>query len=44
MTPPKVGFLKPNKVFGAQKSFFRSLKTQKKFFGSLKTQKSFLGP
>ena len=22
MTPPKVGFLRPNKVVGAQKSFF----------------------
>ena len=29
MTPPKVRFLKPNKVLGAQKTFFGPPKTQK---------------
>ena len=29
MTPPKVGFLRPIKVFWAQKSFFGPPKTQK---------------
>ena len=29
MTPPKVGFLRSNKVVGAQKSFFGPPETQK---------------
>ena len=29
MTPPKVGFLRPNKVLGAQKSFYGPPETQK---------------
>ena len=32
MTPPKVGFLMSNKVFGAQNSFFVPLETQKLIF------------
>ena len=29
MTPPKVGFLRPNNVLGAQKSFYGPPETQK---------------
>ena len=32
MTPPKVGFLRPNKVLGAQKSFFGPQKHKKLIF------------